>query len=136
MKIALYNFKVLKIKREVENMKKINVLQVCSYLDLGGIQKRLQIITKYLDKNIFNVSVCVLGPGGVRERAIKEMGIKVYNVNKNPEKFAKLIEDKNFYGKVQKKAFRKLEKYSYKNAEKRLKRLLEKLKITHSNCLN
>ncbi|MCK4405932.1 MAG: glycosyltransferase family 4 protein [Hadesarchaea archaeon] len=74
-------------------MKKINVLQVCSYLGLGGIQKSLQIITKYLDRSIFNVSVCVLVPGGVRERAIKEMGIKVYNVDKSPEKFAKLIED-------------------------------------------
>lgn len=94
MKIALYNFKVLKIKTEVDNMKKINVLQVCSYLGLGGIEKSLQIITKYLDKNIFNVSVCVLVPGGIREKAIKEMGVRVYNADKSPEKFVKLIKDK------------------------------------------
>lgn len=79
-------------------MKKINVLQVCSsYLGLGGIEKSLQIITKYLDKNIFDISVCVFVPGGVRERAIKEMGIKVYNVNKSPEKFVKLIRNKKIH---------------------------------------
>ena len=76
---------------EVENMKKINMLQVCGHLGLGGIQKSLQIIAKYLDKNIFDISVCALMPGGVRERAIKKMGIKVYNVNKSPEKFVKKL---------------------------------------------
>lgn len=78
-------------------MKKINVLQVCSYLGLGGIQKSLQIIAKYLDKNIFNISVCALMPGGVRERAIRKMRIKVYNVDKSPEKFIRLIKDKKIH---------------------------------------
>lgn len=76
---------VLEIKMEVENMKKINVLQVCSYLGSGGIEKSLQIITKYLDKNIFDVSVCVSVRVGIRERAIKNMGIKIYKVGENPD---------------------------------------------------
>jgi len=98
MKITLYDFKVLKIKTEVDNMKKINVLQVCSHLGPGGIEKSLQIITKYLDKKIVNVSVCVSVRGGIRERAIKNMGIKIYEVGENPEKsIGKLVKKKKIH---------------------------------------
>jgi len=72
-------------------MKKINVLQVVDALDLGGAGKNVQTTVKYFDKNIFNVSVCVLVPGGPREKAVGKRGIKLYNVNKSPEKLAELV---------------------------------------------
>ncbi len=39
----------------------------------------------------------------------------------------KLIEDKKFYERVQKKAFKRLEKYSYKNSAKEFEKILRKL---------
>jgi hypothetical protein len=39
----------------------------------------------------------------------------------------KLIEDKNFYEKIQRNAFRRLKKYSYKTAEKRMRKLLNEI---------
>jgi len=78
-------------------MKKINVLQVVEDLDLGGAGKNVQTTVKYFDKNIFNVSVCVLVPGGPREKTIKKMGIKLYNVNRSPEKFAELIKKREIH---------------------------------------
>lgn len=78
-------------------MKKFNVLQVVEALDLGGSGKNVQTTVKYFDKNIFNVSVCVLAQGGPREKTIKKMGIKLYNVNKSPEKFAELIKKEGIH---------------------------------------
>ena len=72
-------------------MKKINVLQVVDALDLGGAGKNVQTTVKYFNKNIFNVSVCVLVPGGPREKAVKKRGIKLHNVDKSPEKLAELV---------------------------------------------
>jgi len=91
------------IKRENKNnwngaecMKKINVLEVCGRLGLGGTEKNMQIITKYLNKRVFNVSACVLVPGGEREGAFRKMGIRIFHI-KSPEEFAKLIKNKNIY---------------------------------------
>ncbi|MCK4346999.1 MAG: glycosyltransferase family 4 protein [Thermoplasmatales archaeon] len=78
-------------------MKKINVLQVVNVLGLGSDAKNVGRTVKHFDKNIFNVSVCVLVPGGLREREIRKMGIKLYNVNRNPEKFAELIKKKKIH---------------------------------------
>lgn len=78
-------------------MKKLNVLQVVEALDLGGAGKNVQTTVKYFDKDIFNVSVCVLEPGGPREKAIKKMGIKIHNVNKSPEKFTELIKKRKIH---------------------------------------
>lgn len=77
-------------------MKKINVLEVCGRLGLGGTEKTLQTISKYLDKSIFNVFACVFVLGGEREKVLRKRGIRIYNV-KDPQDFAKLIENKNIH---------------------------------------
>jgi len=52
---------------------------------------------RHFDKKIFNVSVCTLTSGGEREREIRKLGIKLYTVNRDPEKFAELIRKKKIH---------------------------------------
>lgn len=78
-------------------MEKINVLQVCSRLGLGGTEKNLQIFTKYLDKHLFNVYVCVFVGGGEREKMLKDMGIKIHVIDRSQKKLIKLIRSKNIH---------------------------------------
>jgi len=78
-------------------MKKINVLQVCGRLGLGGTEKNLQIFTKYLDKRLFNVHVCVFVGGGEREKMLKDLGIRIHVVDRSQKKLIKLIKSKNIH---------------------------------------
>jgi glycosyltransferase involved in cell wall biosynthesis len=73
---------------------KINVMQVSNQLDIGGTEKALQIFTEYLNKNIFNVYVCGVFRGGIREKILREEGFETYIVNGNPAKFFQLLRRK------------------------------------------
>lgn len=64
-------------------------------LGIGCSEKVIQIFAKYIDKNIFNVSVCCLIEGGIREKYIKESGISIYFAEGDPNKFKKIIEENN-----------------------------------------
>jgi glycosyltransferase involved in cell wall biosynthesis len=92
------------VENEMEKMEKVNILEVSDCLGLGGADKNLQIFAKYLDKNLFNISVCTLVSGGPRAWAIRKMGIEIHNVKQSPERFARLVKEKkihivHFHGK-------------------------------------
>lgn len=57
---------------------KIKVLEVCNALGMGGTEKVLQILVKYLDKSKFDVSVCGLQDGGPRAAIIGSYGVEVF----------------------------------------------------------
>jgi len=80
-----------------ENVGEINVLQTVDILGLGSDAKNVLMTVRHFDKKIFNVSVCVLTPGGEREKEIRKLGIKLYTVNGDPEKFAELIRKKKIH---------------------------------------
>jgi len=44
-------------------MKKINILQVCNQLGIGGTERALQTFTEYLNKDIFEIYVCGIFEG-------------------------------------------------------------------------
>ncbi len=76
-------------------MNKINVLQVCNRLGIGGTEKALQIFTENLDKSIFDVYVCGVMQGGEREKLLREKGFEVYIIDKDQQKLIKLMKEKN-----------------------------------------
>lgn len=59
-------------------MSKIKVLHAADILGIGGSEKTLQILCKYLDKSKFDVYVCGRHGGGVRAAEIEKYGIPVY----------------------------------------------------------
>jgi glycosyltransferase involved in cell wall biosynthesis len=75
-------------------MHKINVLQVSEGLGLGGIEKVLQVYTEHLSKEIFDVSVCGLYNGGVREKILRDKGFDVYILNRNINALTKILQRK------------------------------------------
>lgn len=75
----------------------INILLVYPFLGLGGSEKVVVTLAKHLDKSIFNVAICVFEAGGAREKTAREIGIKLYCVDKSPEKFAELIKNKKIH---------------------------------------
>ncbi len=77
-------------------MEKINLIEVRGRLGLGATEKNMQLISKYLDRSIFNVLACVSVPGGERENAFRKMRIKICNI-KSHENLFKLIKDKNIH---------------------------------------
>ena len=77
-------------------MGKINLLQLREYLGIGGGAKVVELIAKYSNKGIFNVSVCLLKPGGAKEEKLRRMGVKIYHTE-SPEKFAELVKMKNIH---------------------------------------
>lgn len=76
-------------------MNKINILQICNQLGIGGTEKCLQIFTENLDKNIFNVYVCGINQGGERGDLLRKKGFEVYIIDNNQKKLIKLIKEKN-----------------------------------------
>ena len=75
-------------------MKKINILQVCNQLGIGGTERALQTFTEYLNKDIFETYVCGIFEGGVRERKLREEGFETYVVQGDRKKFFQLLRDK------------------------------------------
>lgn len=78
-------------------MDKINVLQVCNQLGIGGTEKALQIFAENLDKTIFNVYVCGVMQGGEREKLLRKKGFEVFIISNNWQRLIKLMKDKNIH---------------------------------------
>lgn len=57
---------------------KIKVLETAHALGMGGTEKVLQILVKYLAKSRFEVYVCGTGEGGPRADMIREYGVEVF----------------------------------------------------------
>ncbi len=58
-------------------MKKIRVLHACNQLGIGGTEKTIQVFLKYLDRSRFEVYACGLKSGGVRVKALEDLGVPV-----------------------------------------------------------
>lgn len=58
-------------------MKKIRVLHACNQLGIGGTEKTIQIFSKYLDRSRFEVYACGLKSGGLRVKALEDLGVPV-----------------------------------------------------------
>jgi len=56
---------------------KIRILEAVNQLGLGGTEYALQLYSKFLNKEIFEVTVVSLLKGGERVKLLEEMGIKV-----------------------------------------------------------
>lgn len=78
-------------------MQKLNVLLTTTSLGIGCTEKTVQIFAKYLDKELFNVSICCLDKGGLRESIIKEYGIPVFIMNNDIAKFKELLNKIQFH---------------------------------------
>ncbi len=59
-------------------MPKIKLLFVTNQLGIGGTEKTLQILCKYLDKSKFDVYVCGRLTGGIRQAEIEKYSVPVY----------------------------------------------------------
>ena len=75
----------------MEKLKKINVLQVSNQLGIGGTEKTLQTFSEYLNKDLFNVSVCGIYDGRIREKILKTKGFTTKVIHGNREKFERLL---------------------------------------------
>ncbi len=71
----------------------MNIMQICNQLEVGGTERVLEIITRFLNKDIFNVYVCGI-QGGIREKMLREDGFDVYIVDANYENLVQLMKDK------------------------------------------
>ena len=71
-------------------MTKIRVLHSCGQLDIGGSEKTLQILCKYLDKSRFEVFACGRLRGGPRVKELEHLGIPVFV---QPKSLNKLVEE-------------------------------------------
>ena len=58
-------------------MKKTNILQIISTLDVGGVETQLSELVKRLNREKYNITVCCITRGGLLEGRIKEAGIKL-----------------------------------------------------------
>ncbi len=75
-------------------MNKINVLQACNQLSIGGTEKALETFADYLNKDFFNVFACGILNGGVREKTLREKGIETTVFFGDQTKFFNYLKDK------------------------------------------
>ncbi len=77
-------------------MDKINVLQFCNQLSLGGTERALQVLTKYLDKKLFNVYVAAHSSGG-RAKMLEDLGFEVHLIAGDKKRLVDLMRAKNIH---------------------------------------
>ena len=68
---------------------KIKILFVTRGLSFGGLERVVINLCRYIDKDVFEPVVACLNRRGEQAFEIEEMGIRLYNVNPNPNKFSK-----------------------------------------------
>lgn len=78
-------------------MRKIKIIEATLELGLGGTEYVIQLYSKYLDKDRFEVLVVGLNAGGERARLIEEMGIEVQILDGNLEKLTQLIKETDVF---------------------------------------
>ncbi len=59
-------------------MKRIRLLEVVNDLAFGGAEKTLQILVKYLNRDLFDIQVAGVKEGGPREDIIRSLGVPVH----------------------------------------------------------
>jgi glycosyltransferase involved in cell wall biosynthesis len=78
-------------------MNKINVLQVCNKLDLGGTEKVLQLLTMHLNKDIFDVAVCGIQSGGERADLLQKLHYEVKILNRDSDRMVEFLKNRRIH---------------------------------------
>lgn len=78
-------------------MKKIKIIEAGNELGLGGTEYTIQLISKYLNKDNFEVTVVGVKEGGARVKLIQELGINVVVLNGDLNKLAKLLQEADVF---------------------------------------
>ena len=73
-------------------MNKIRIIEAGNELSLGGTEHVMQLYSKYLNKDYFDVKVVSIHWGGARVKLIEDMGIPVVILNGNIELLADLLQ--------------------------------------------
>ncbi|HYP39882.1 MAG TPA: glycosyltransferase family 4 protein [Chloroflexia bacterium] len=76
---------------------KIRVLQAAKSLGLGGTEKTLQIYTRSLNKDWFDVSVCGFLEGGVRGDQLRDEGYDVFVAGGSQDAISRYLRKKKFH---------------------------------------
>ncbi|MBU0672653.1 MAG: hypothetical protein KJ732_06470, partial [Candidatus Margulisbacteria bacterium] len=74
-------------------MKKINLAQVVNQLSLGGTEKSLEIFSRYLDKDLFNLAVFAAKSGGERYEQLKD-SFPTFILNEHKAQFVNLLKER------------------------------------------
>ena len=78
-------------------MNKIRIIEAVNQLGLGGTEYAVQLFSKFLDKDRFEVTVIGLLNGGERVRLIENLGIKVILLNGDLIKLGQLLQETDVF---------------------------------------
>jgi hypothetical protein len=76
---------------------RVRVLQAAKSLGLGGTEKTLQIYTRSLNKEWFDVSVCGFLEGGVRGNQLRVEGYDVFVAGGSRDAISRYLREKQFH---------------------------------------
>jgi glycosyltransferase involved in cell wall biosynthesis len=72
-------------------MAKIRIIEASNELGLGGTENVVQLYSKYLNKDHFEVTVVGIRGGGERVKLIEDLGVRVIVLNSDMRRFAELL---------------------------------------------
>jgi len=78
-------------------MKKIKIIEAGNELGLGGTEYTIQLISKFLNKENFEVTVVSVIEGGARVKLIQDLGINVVVLNGDLIKLAQLLKETDVF---------------------------------------
>lgn len=73
--------------------KKTRIIEAGNSLGLGGTEYAIQLYSKFLNKNLFEVKVVAIHEGGERVQLIQDLGIEVIVLNGNLAAFAAILKE-------------------------------------------
>lgn len=80
--------------RESRYMRRVVVVQIAKGLGIGGTEKALELYTRYLDPELFDVSVVGFKEGGVRGERLASLGFDVEVMGGSKEKLVRFLRRK------------------------------------------
>lgn len=78
-------------------MSKIKIIEAGNELGLGGTENVIQLYSKFLNKDLFEVTVIGLYSGGERVKLIQDMGINVIILNGDLNRLAQLLKETDVF---------------------------------------
>ncbi|MBB5646250.1 glycosyltransferase [Pedobacter cryoconitis] len=78
-------------------MKKIKIIEAGNELGLGGTAYTIQLISKFLNKDNFEVTVVGVKEGGARVKLIQDLGVNVVVLNGDVTKLAPLLRETDVF---------------------------------------
>lgn len=71
--------------------KKLNIMMAANAMDIGGVEKSIQLYAQNINKNFFNISVCGIQQGGSRGEQLEKEGFTFYIVKGNFQVFEEIL---------------------------------------------